>query len=574
MDHSIRFNKAYFFLYLMVFAVLLTPLGGIGQGKSATPVPTPVPKPAAQPRPANTPPQKNNQIPAAQSQHNASVGQQRNVPKAPSPPATVQSQPNVSSRNKQLPKATPTPSTTLQGKQKVNPNLANPPGKGPSNPSSAVQPVSVSHTIMPAPSERRPIFIPPSTAKATKFADGGAMYRGPGGRQWQVNQDKQLVRYSKSGVEAKFDHRGQLAEVHIAHHDGEIVIHHATNGNRHIEVVRPDHSRLVSFAPNRGYVEHRIPSRSGYVARNYVVDGKSSIRVYRTYQYQNITYYQFVPVAYYSPLFYRWINSRWSTPVTYAGDWDGQPWAAANQQYFAPDSSYSTPDALVTDYVIEEDLKLAFEGQDSTRDEASPMAGGNGDSMPITPQVKQVFAREVGSEVTEMEIEAKSAGAVDPKSKSDVPEQVPSVLNPEHRLLMISTNQQVTTTSGETCLLTGGDMIVRTGNEIVEGDKVEISVLASRPGDCPYNVAAKIELAALQEQSNEMRAQIHSGISMVANKQGTHGIPPGPDSALHGAPEGYAPADADAGNQLHKLQQEAEKAESDIRQNTASAGAN
>jgi hypothetical protein len=74
----------------------------------------------------------------------------------------------------------------------------------------------------------------------------------------------------------------------IAGKNGNISVQRGTNGSRRIEIIRPNHSRIVSLARNRGFVERQIPSRPGYVSRSYVVDGKSLTRVYRTHTYQSL----------------------------------------------------------------------------------------------------------------------------------------------------------------------------------------------------------------------------------------------------------------------------------------------
>jgi hypothetical protein len=223
---------------------------------------------------------------------------------------------------------------------------------------------------------------------------------------------------------------------------------------------------------------------------------------------------------------------------------------------------------MIADYVIEQNLKLAFEETDSPQDSTSTLAESV-DNGAITPAVKQAVAGEVKSHVAEMELEAKTLGS-DSKPAQDNPEQSPPVLNSRHRLVTISSTYQVTTTSGEVCSLTGGDIIVRTGDEIVDGDKVAVSVLASRPGDCPFNVPINVNIADLQEQYTEMRTQIHSGINLVANNQGSKGMPKGPTTNMRATSGAAIMSDADAQNELLKAFQEADQGEAEVKSSIAS----
>ena len=76
--------------------------------------------------------------------------------------------------------------------------------------------------------------------------------------------------------------------------------------------MRPDHSRLVSVGPNRGYLERPLSTRPGFVERTYVVGGRSEVRVYRTFSYHNVIYYRYVPAIYYQPGFYAWAYDPWA----------------------------------------------------------------------------------------------------------------------------------------------------------------------------------------------------------------------------------------------------------------------
>lgn len=430
------------------------------------------------------------------------------------------------------------------------------------------RPLVVSHETRPVTNSSRLVFVPPPKTKSLVLPNGGAVHRGSGGREWQVDQGGHLLRYSKSGLDARFGDHGQLTQAHVVHHGTDMVLTRDVRGHWQTEAVHSDHSRAVILGPSRGFVEHRIAARPGYVVRNYVIEGRPAVRVYRTYVYRDINYFLYVPVVYFQPLFYRWLYSRWSAPVAYDWGWSQDPWFVASRGYFTPDPSYPTPRSWMTDYLIGENLRLAFESRDRPQDEGEPNSEEVGNVMEVPPEVKQAFSEELGSQLAEIEVESKGADSFDPKHPPATSEQRPPVLDPKHRLVMVSMNVSVNTSSGETCALSGGDFIARTGDEILEGNKVGVSVLASKAGDCPYGSAATIEVSLLQELSNETRSQVHAAAGVLAAKQGVSGIPVGPDSTLHGAPEGAAAGDASAESQLQKLQKEAQQAKEEIKEGT------
>jgi len=385
-----------------------------------------------------------------------------------------------------------------------------------------------------------------------------------------VNQSGHLVRYSKSGVEAKFGKRGELSQVRVNHHESQMLINHGLREHRTIEVVRSDR-RIVNQGRGRGFVERQISSRSSYVSRSYVIQGRPLVRVYQTYIFAGITFYRYIPVAYYPPEFYLWIDRPWRVPVAYVWDWEREPWTDAYHGYFTPESSYSSPELWLADYLIAENLRNAFyESAEADQNAGTDAIGeDNATNAALDAEVKQAFTEEVASEVRDIQSEASSAGTFDDKRQPAAAPQVPPVLDPKHRFTLVSMNVEVTTSTGETCSLTGGDLIVRTSDEIIQGDKIQISVLRSKRGDCPYSTTAEIEVSALQEMHNETRAQMHTGISVIANKQGSGGMPIGPNSTLRAVPAAFATADANAGSELQKVEKESDQVEAEVKSNTS-----
>jgi hypothetical protein len=149
----------------------------------------------------------------------------------------------------------------------------------------------------------------------------------------------------------------------------------------------------------------------------------------------------------------------------------------------------------------------------------------------------------------------------------------PPALDPKQRIFVISTNLDVTVAGGQGCALTPGDIILRTGDNVVNGDHIGVSVLSSKPGDCPVNSTTEIEVATLQEMHNQFREHIDAGMKQLAENQGKKGLPPAPPASPRTVAEGQAPADSTKTVEqvLAQQQNEASQAEMEVQQAANSA---
>ena len=117
--------------------------------------------------------------------------------------------------------------------------------------------------------------------QVTVRGDGSRTIAASGGRQFQVRPNGTVARVSLSGGRtATFRPNGRVSAIHA----GGMQINHGLRGERQIVTVRPDHSRVVSMGPHRGYVERPYLTRNGrtYVQRTYWAGGHPYARVYRT----------------------------------------------------------------------------------------------------------------------------------------------------------------------------------------------------------------------------------------------------------------------------------------------------
>jgi hypothetical protein len=304
--------------------------------------------------------------------------------------------------------------------------------------------------------------------------------------------------------------------------------------------------------------------------------------VYHTYGWRGVTYYRYIPPVYYHPVFYGWVFNPWVTPISFRWGWYRDPWYGYWGGYFAPAPVYPTAALWLTDYLLAENLRLAYESRQAAlqqeQDAPAPEYPQNG-AATLTPEIKAAIAEEVRQQI---EAERAAAGQSDPSggypgnsggypgaapTSGDVP---PPSLDPKQRIFVVSANLDVSITGGEGCALTPGDIILRTGDQMTGDGRIGVSVLSSKPGDCPVNAAADIEVAALQEMHNQFREQIDSGLKTLAENQGKGGLPSGPPPNPRTVAEGQATADAASSVQdaLARQLADANQAEAEIQQAT------
>jgi hypothetical protein len=287
--------------------------------------------------------------------------------------------------------------------------------------------------------------------------------------------------------------------------------------------------------------------------------------VYRAYGYRGVTYYRYVPAVYYGPRFYAWAVTPWGAPVRYA--WGGpiaSPWFGFYAGYFTPSPVYASPDLWLTDYLVAQNLRLAYESQQAGNGGQAPEAQSGNQQAALSPEVKALIADEVRQQLA-----AERAAAEMPASSSAQPsgpggEQLPPALN--QRFFVVSSNLDVTTAAGQACSLTPGDVIQRKGKELTPDGGVTTEVVSSKAGDCAADSTATIQLADLQDMHNQFREQLDSGLKMIADNQ-AQGLPSVSNAGTRPVSEGTADPVSDAESQLATQESDAARIETQVRQN-------
>ena len=405
-----------------------------------------------------------------------------------------------------------------------------------------------------------PTYHPGAGVRTTKQADGSlAHFNAQTHTTFHTDQGGHLTAIEKPHLKATgFASDGHPRYIEHQRADGTtMVIHRQFQGERHVEVVRHDNVRVAIVGP-RAYVEH--PFRHGYVSRTYVVGGRPEVRVYRSWSYGRFHYPVYVPHVYYHPVYYNWVLNPWGPHVVYSWGWGpSMPWFYGG--YFAPAPYYPTPALWLTDFLLAASLRLAYDNQPQWGPPPPPEPGG---AVVLTPEVKAQIAEEVRRQLeAERGSAAEPTAAYPPESGSSLP---PPAL--KQRVFVVSAGLNVTPLDGsEPCGLSAGDIIERTpGRSMTPDGMIEINVMSSKPGSCPADLAAQVDVAALQEMQNQFREQIASGMDSLANNQGRSGLPTGPAANPTRNAEGSADADPDAARMIADLNQEATQTEADVTQ--------
>jgi hypothetical protein len=178
--------------------------------------------------------------------------------------------------------------------------------------------------------------------------------------------------------------------------------------------------------------------------------------------------------------------------------------------------------------------------------------------VPLSPQVKTAISQEVQQQLGDEQAASTQPGNMPPAAGAQMP---PPVLDPNQRTLVVSQNLDVAQQAGQQCSLTPGDVLYRTGDNLMPGNKVAVNIVASKAGDCPANSSTQIDVNTLQEMHNQFREQVDTGLSTLAQSQGREGLPSGPAADARPSPEGTAQPDQDADAIVAQEQKDADTAE-------------
>jgi hypothetical protein len=333
----------------------------------------------------------------------------------------------------------------------------------------------------------------------------------------------------------------------------------------------PNGRRVVVTGRNYGHLERNYAR--GYRLRTYYEHGRYRAVVYRPYYWHGRPYYGYAPYYYYRPAYYGWAYNPWAAPVYYRWGWAGDPWYPYYGYYFAPAPFYPGANLWLTDYILAENLRMAYEAQaEGGAPPARRLAAGG--EVQLTPEVKQMIAQEVQQQLA-AEKAAAAASTSPAGSATPTADEMPAALDPGHTVFVVASNLDVAVPDGDECELTPGDVITRIDDTPGDDDKVQVRVTSSKEGDCARGSKPVVAVADLQDMDNRFREQLDLGLKQLAANQGKNGLPAAPDTSTSAAADVPTPEpDKDVYTQMQGLQKEADDAEQDVKKSGEPGGGN
>jgi hypothetical protein len=406
----------------------------------------------------------------------------------------------------------------------------------------------------------------PNGGSRTVHSNGSAVEKNKSGKITGISTSK--------GNSARLDSHGHAAAIH----DGKgTSISRGPHGERKIQTVRGDGSRLVSSGRHSGFAEKRF-TRDGheYARRSYYDHGHMYARVYEPHYYMGYPFFWYVPPFYYGPAYYGWVYGAWATPVAYTWGWYGSPWYAPYGYYFAPYPVYPAPAFWLADYAIAASLQAAAEESQSGsfRSEAGfvlASAGRDGQDQgaagaAMSKELKDKIAKQVKIIIADEKAAAAAHGNL--PSDDDQAERVPPSLDPRFTLLIAPDAITLDTDDGA-CALTAGDVVQRTEDAADADATVAVAVVSSKNGDCAVGTASRMAVDDLEDMHDSFRQKIDDGMKSLAENQGKSGIPSAPPVATHPVSEGQAAPDQTVEADLKKQQEAADAMEKDVEGSSA-----
>ena len=401
-----------------------------------------------------------------------------------------------------------------------------------------------------------------------RTANGSEFHRAPNGHVESFR--------GAHGEEAHFGRDGRVHDIR----SGNMHIEHGPGGMRRVEMERGDHSRLVMEGHGRGYIARPYSFHGqAYSHREYYANGRRYSQFYHPYYYHGVYLHGYVPGVYYAPAFYGWAYAPWPQPVPYAWGWGGAPWYGAYNGYFAPYPVYSAPSLWLTDYIVSQQLQAAYQagvaaGASGAAASAEPVPGRPHlvyaayspapatKPVALTPAVKQAINDEIQAYLTAEASVAKTSGDEGTGGLDKL------LAGGKPHVFVASDALTVSPTSGD-CGLTQGDVVQTTGAPAGTAETLDVTVLASKSGDCVANSSVPVKLEDLQEMQNGMMASVDQGLAEIKSHPGQGGMPAPPAAALASQTDApYAAAapasDPNVQEELQQADQQAQQTEQQV----------
>jgi hypothetical protein len=331
---------------------------------------------------------------------------------------------------------------------------------------------------------------------------------------------------------------------------GGAMVQVGPSGARRVEMVRPGGRVVVACSPGYGYVQRPFYSHGQpYYQRTYMIGGHPYARAYRPWAYGGREYPVYSRGYYYRPAYYQWAYTPWQRPYRYGWGWEARPWFGYYGGYFTPAPYYSSPAFWIADFMIATTLETAYLAQNNPA-YAPPPPGY--EPVPMSPWVRQAMADEVRREMDEAQAEQAAFQNGMPMSG---PPPLFSSRGP--KVFLVSTDMPGFVGYQQYPIFPGD--VLQLAQPVYPGAEfAQVRVMASRASSVPPGSILMVKTLDLQEQVNNMQANMDLGLARLQTAQA--GLPPAPAGALGGNNAPYAGdmgTDPAAANDLNMVIQDA-----------------
>jgi hypothetical protein len=227
----------------------------------------------------------------------------------------------------------------------------------------------------------------------------------------------------------------------------------------------------------------------------------------------------------------------------------------------APDPANAVASLWSADDLIAMNLMAAYGVQPYTMAGGTPQAAAKGSAgqTQISPEVKQAIADEVKKQIA-----AEQAAASNSQQPAASGEEVPPALDPNTRTFVVSSNIDSSTSEGQDCSLTPGDVIERTSDKPDGDNNVDATVKSSKKDECPVGSSIAVDVSDLQEMHNHLREMLDAGLKTLADNSGKNGLPAAPDTSTKGGEVPPPAADTNVDSELQQQQKDADQTEAEV----------
>ncbi|HWF02437.1 MAG TPA: hypothetical protein VHA06_02050 [Candidatus Angelobacter sp.] len=375
----------------------------------------------------------------------------------------------------------------------------------------------------------------------------------------RIKYERQRTTTETNGTRLAKDSHGKIRDLDRP----GMHVHHDLRGG---STFKAEHNnrQIVGMGHNSGYMQRKFYDHNGhsYFQRTYIVNGRSYAVAYRSYSYGGVAYYSYAPAYYYHPAFYGWAYSPWAAPVAYNWGWAGNPWYSGYGYYFTPYPVYTSASLWLTDYLLAENLQLAYASaaEAAASAQAPPSDSNVAGQVALSPEVKQMVSEEVKRQL-EADKLASSQGAQTQTGTKQANNDAPPALDSAQKIFIVASTLDLVDDSGHECAVTPGDVLLRIGKTPDADNKITVSVESSKQGDCPVDTSSEVAVSDLQEMHNQFREKLDSGLKTLAANQGKNGLPAAPDTGTSEGEVGQPAPDMNAATEITNQQKSADQME-------------